>query len=195
MIADALRMEIEERRLQKRFLCVHEAVSDPAPFQYFLPLGTAAAAPISYYCVAGGSLGWSLPASLGIKLERRGRQDIETHLVVAAVGDGSALFYRKSGGPQRIATWLSFTSSRISMNTTRCSSACNGASPCTARHLAMVGTRKHGPRVSPHSANSALDFAALAKALAVRRGHCAATRRCPLLAAVRRELDYVLQMG
>jgi benzoylformate decarboxylase len=93
VIAEALRKAIEEHSLQKQFVYVHEAVSDPAPFQYLLPLGTVAAAPISYYCVAGGSLGWSLPASLGIKLESRGWQDIETRLVVAAVGDGSALFY------------------------------------------------------------------------------------------------------
>jgi benzoylformate decarboxylase len=93
VIAEALRATIRERGLQKQFVYVHEAVSDPAPFQYLLPLGTAGAAPISYYCVAGGSLGWSLPASLGIKLESRGWQGIETRLVVAAVGDGSALFY------------------------------------------------------------------------------------------------------
>ena len=93
VIADALRAAICDRRLERRFVYVHEAVSDPAPFQYLLPLGTEGAAPISYYCVAGGSLGWSLPASLGIKLETGGWQGIETDLVVAAIGDGSALFY------------------------------------------------------------------------------------------------------
>jgi benzoylformate decarboxylase len=93
VIAEALRQAIGERRLEKKFVYVHEAVSDPAPFQYLLPLGTAGAAPISYYCVAGGSLGWSLPASLGIKLAPRGWQGIETELVVTAVGDGSSLFY------------------------------------------------------------------------------------------------------
>lgn len=93
VIAEALRYEIQERGLEKQFVYVHEAVSDPAPFQYLLPLGTKAAAPISYYCVAGGSLGWSLPASLGIKLESSGWQGITTRLVVAATGDGSSLFY------------------------------------------------------------------------------------------------------
>ncbi len=34
-----------------------------------------------------------MPASLGIKLEDRGWQGIETKLVVNAVGDGSSLFY------------------------------------------------------------------------------------------------------
>lgn len=92
LIADALRHEIAERGLEKQFVYVHEAVSDPAPFQYLLPLGTQAA-PISYYCVAGGSLGWSMPASLGIKLSGEGWQGIETQLVVNAVGDGSSLFY------------------------------------------------------------------------------------------------------
>jgi benzoylformate decarboxylase len=93
VIAEALREAIQERHLEKQFVYVHEAVSDPAPFQYLLPLGTDGAAPISYYCVAGGSLGWSMPASLGIKLESSGWQGIETRLVVNVVGDGSSLFY------------------------------------------------------------------------------------------------------
>lgn len=93
VIADELRQAIAEHGLEKKFVYVHEAVSDPAPFQYLLPLNTAGSAPISYYCVAGGSLGWSTPASLGIKLEERGWQGIETRLVVNAVGDGSTLFY------------------------------------------------------------------------------------------------------
>jgi benzoylformate decarboxylase len=93
LIAEELRKVIASSHLQKKFVYVHEAVSDPAPFQYLLPLGTGAAAPISYYCVAGGSLGWSMPASLGVKLESRGHQGIETSLVVNVVGDGSSLFY------------------------------------------------------------------------------------------------------
>jgi benzoylformate decarboxylase len=93
VIAEELRQAIAERKLKKKFVYVHEAVSDPGPFQYLLPLGTGAAEPISYYCVAGGSLGWSTPASLGIKLEASGWQGIETKLVVNAVGDGSTLFY------------------------------------------------------------------------------------------------------
>lgn len=93
VIAKALCEAIQERGLEKKFVYVHEAVSDPAPFQYLLPLGTDGAAPISYYCVAGGSLGWSMPASLGIKLESSGWQGIETRLVVNVVGDGSSLFY------------------------------------------------------------------------------------------------------
>ena len=92
VVAEALRETIREFGLAKQFVYVHEAVSDPAPFQYLLPLGTEGGAPISYYCVAGGSLGWSLPASLGIKLESSGWQGIETRLVVAACGDGSSLF-------------------------------------------------------------------------------------------------------
>lgn len=93
LIADALRETILEKGLEKQFVYVHEAVSDGAPFQYLLPFGTEASKPISYYCVAGGSLGWSMPASLGIKLEAKGVQGIDTKLVVNAVGDGSSLFY------------------------------------------------------------------------------------------------------
>lgn len=93
LIADALREAILEKKLENKFVYVHEAVSDGAPFQFLLPFGTGSAKPISYYCVAGGSLGWSMPASLGIKLEPKAIQDIETKLVVNAVGDGSSLFY------------------------------------------------------------------------------------------------------
>lgn len=93
LIANALRQEIKKRELTNKFVYVHEAVSDGAPFQYMLPFNTEGAQPISYYCVAGGSLGWSMPASLGIKLESEGYQGIETELVINAVGDGSSLFY------------------------------------------------------------------------------------------------------
>lgn len=93
LIADALREAILEKGLENQFVYVHEAVSDGAPFQYLLPFGTDSSKPISYYCVAGGSLGWSMPASLGIKLEPKGVQGIHTKLVVNAVGDGSSLFY------------------------------------------------------------------------------------------------------
>jgi len=92
-IADALRKVILEKKLEQQFVYVHEAVSDGAPFQYLLPFGTTGSKPVSYYCVAGGSLGWSMPASLGIKLEAQAQQGIGTRLVVNAVGDGSSLFY------------------------------------------------------------------------------------------------------
>ena len=93
VVAKALKEAIEDRDLVNNFVYVHEAVSDGAPFQYYLPFGTTGAKPISYYCVAGGSLGWSMPASLGIKLEPNTLQGIGTKLVINAVGDGSSLFY------------------------------------------------------------------------------------------------------
>jgi benzoylformate decarboxylase len=89
VVAEALGEILRERQLQRKFVYVHEAVSDAAPFQLYLPFTE----PISYYCVEGGSLGWSMPATLGIKLAGRGWQDIDAELVVNAVGDGSALFY------------------------------------------------------------------------------------------------------
>ncbi|RFM37020.1 thiamine pyrophosphate-binding protein [Chitinophaga silvisoli] len=93
VIAKALKEEIEGRKLEDNFVYVHEAVSDGAPFQYYLPFGNNGAKPVSYYCVSGGSLGWSMPASLGIKLEDKSSQGTGTKLVVNAVGDGSSLFY------------------------------------------------------------------------------------------------------
>jgi benzoylformate decarboxylase len=89
VVADALREVIAEHKLQNKFVYVHEAVSDSAPFQLYLPF----VQPTSYYCVEGGSLGWSMPASLGIKLSGKGAQGIGVDLVVNAVGNGSALFY------------------------------------------------------------------------------------------------------
>ena len=89
VIADALRSQIDQYQLQRDFVYVHEAISDPSPFQYLLPY----AAPTSYYCVGGGSLGWSFGATIGIKEETRGFQGIGTKLVVAVTGDGSSLFY------------------------------------------------------------------------------------------------------
>ena len=89
VVADAIRDVVEVKGLGDKYVYVHEAVSDSAPFQYYLPF----AQPVSYYCVEGGSLGWSMPASLGIKLVKRAVQGIETTLVINAVGNGSALFY------------------------------------------------------------------------------------------------------
>jgi benzoylformate decarboxylase len=105
VIAKALKEAIEGRDLVDNFVYVHEAVSDGAPFQYYLPFGTTGAKPISYYCVAGGSLGWSMPASLGIKLEEKTLQGIGTKLVINAIGDGSSLFY-----PQ---TWWTATHEKL----------------------------------------------------------------------------------
>lgn len=93
VVANALRQLIEKHNLQKKFVYVHEAISDPTPFQFYLPFGEPYAEPTSYYCVEGGSLGWSMPATLGIKLAGEGHQGIQPDLVVNAVGDGSSLFY------------------------------------------------------------------------------------------------------
>lgn len=92
LVADSLRELLVANNLQKRFVYVHEAVSDAAAFQMMLPLGEGEA-PTSYYCTQGGSLGWSMPASLGIKLAGPGTQGVEPELVINAVGDGSCLFY------------------------------------------------------------------------------------------------------
>lgn len=103
LVANALRELIVEKNLRKKFVYVHEAISDGAAFQLMLPFGEAStkpgakparfAGPVSYYCVAGGSLGWSMPASLGIKLAGEESQDVKPELVINAVGDGSSLFY------------------------------------------------------------------------------------------------------
>jgi benzoylformate decarboxylase len=63
---------------------VHEAISDAQYFQEYLQYSS----PTSYYSVEGGSLGYSMPASLGIKLAVGNE-----HVVINAIGDGSTLFY------------------------------------------------------------------------------------------------------
>jgi benzoylformate decarboxylase len=93
LIPHYLARSIVERGLAKQFVYVHEAVSDSTSFQYLMPLGQEMSKPISYYCVSGGSLGWSMPASLGIKLQAQAIQGITPKLVINAVGDGSSLFY------------------------------------------------------------------------------------------------------
>jgi benzoylformate decarboxylase len=89
VVADALREVVQANKLERKYVYVHEAVSDSAPFQLLLPY----AVPKSYYCVEGGSLGWSMPGALGIKSAHDCPQGIEAELVVNAVGNGSALFY------------------------------------------------------------------------------------------------------
>ena len=91
VVADALRELVSEYNLEQKFVYVHEAVSNPNPFQLLLPFSE----PTSYYCVEGGSLGWSMPATLGIKLAEKHSECFSNtpELVVNVVGDGSALFY------------------------------------------------------------------------------------------------------
>ncbi|MGN6557894.1 MAG: thiamine pyrophosphate-binding protein [Solirubrobacterales bacterium] len=62
----------------------NEAVSDAAAFQRY----PSFAQPGDYFLGQGGSLGWSMPAALGMKLAAG-----DGRTVVNAVGDGSALFY------------------------------------------------------------------------------------------------------
>jgi benzoylformate decarboxylase len=62
----------------------NEAVSDSKFFQYY----PAFDRPADYFSGQGGSLGWSMPAALGMKLATGPERT-----VVNTVGDGSALFY------------------------------------------------------------------------------------------------------
>lgn len=65
----------------------HEVLSDSAPFQKNITFPT----PTSYYATEGGSLGYSMPAALGIALAAQ--EMGEERVIINAVGDGSALFY------------------------------------------------------------------------------------------------------
>lgn len=66
----------------------NEAISDAKWFQDLIRYDN----PTSYFCAEGGSLGYSMPASIGLMLGRQARVG-DTRLVVNVVGDGSALFY------------------------------------------------------------------------------------------------------
>ena len=192
VIAEALRKTIEDLGLDKQFVYVHEAVSDPAPFQYLLPLGTEGAAPISYYCVTGGSLGWSMPASLGIKLEKSGWQGVKTRLVVNAIGDGSSLFY-----PQ---TWWTAAHRGIGVlyiitNNHEYHTLQLGLKQVVAAYGQAPGFGWHPKTDNPEYLRlerPRLDFVALAKALGGQEGEIVKLPE-DVGAAVRRGVDYVLQ--
>lgn len=192
VIAEALRETIQEMGLAKQFVYVHEAVSDPAPFQYLLPLGTEGGAPISYYCVAGGSLGWSLPASLGIKLESEGWQGIETRLVVAACGDGSSLFY-----PQ---IWWTAAHRRIGVlyiitNNHEYHTLQLGLQQVVAAYGSEDGYCWHPKSLDPDYLRihrPEMDFVALARALGGQEGEIV-KEPSGVREAVRRGVEYVLR--
>ncbi|MGH3833343.1 MAG: thiamine pyrophosphate-binding protein [Pseudonocardiaceae bacterium] len=82
-IAKAL-ADLQHGKLTAPLTLVNEAVSDSVAFQQYVHFDS----PTSYFAAEGGALGYSMPASLGIKL---GVADDRT--VVNLVGDGSALFY------------------------------------------------------------------------------------------------------
>lgn len=80
----AIALAAVQPKMQSPLVLVNEAVSDSLWFQEHLVFDE----PSSYFFAQGGSLGFSMPASLGVKL---GAGDQKT--VVNVVGDGSALFY------------------------------------------------------------------------------------------------------
>jgi benzoylformate decarboxylase len=76
-----LQMELQ---LDESLVFVNEALSDSPVFQKSLHYQD----PISYFSAEGGSLGFSMPAGIGIKLAVR-----EKRTIINVVGDGSTLFY------------------------------------------------------------------------------------------------------
>jgi benzoylformate decarboxylase len=191
VIAKALKDAIEERQLVNNFVYVHEAVSDGAPFQYYLPFGTQGAKPISYYCVAGGSLGWSMPASLGIKLECTTSQGIGTKLVVNAVGDGSSLFY-----PQ---TWWTAAHQKLPIlyiitNNHEYHTLQLGLQQVVAAYGSAPGYGWNPKTMDPdylRLERPRLDFVSLAKAFGGEAGEVVETPAA-VGAAVNRGIDHVL---
>lgn len=81
-VADAL--ADLQGELPAPLVLANEAVSDAKWFQTYPQY----AAPGDYFCAEGGSLGYSMPASLGLKLGHG-----SSRAVINVVGDGSALFY------------------------------------------------------------------------------------------------------
>lgn len=84
LVARTLGRMLAERKMP--FTYVNEAISDTAFFLKSLPFAN----PQSYLSVEGGSLGYSMAMSVGVSLAL---SQEEPHLVINAVGDGSALFY------------------------------------------------------------------------------------------------------
>jgi benzoylformate decarboxylase len=69
---------------EEPFVYVHEVVSEGSIFQKYLAYDQ----PDAYFATEGGSLGYSMPATLGIKLAAG-----KNRVVVNGVGDGATLFY------------------------------------------------------------------------------------------------------
>ncbi|WP_243795162.1 thiamine pyrophosphate-binding protein [Saccharopolyspora gloriosae] len=88
-LVDALNAALRDHSIR----LINEACSDTADFQQ----GLSFDAPSSYMSSEGGSLGYSMPASLGVADAVFGAggetSEGKRPLVVNAVGDGSALFY------------------------------------------------------------------------------------------------------
>jgi len=191
VIADALRETVLSKGLEEQFVYVHEAVSDGAPFQYLLPFGTKGAQPVSYYCVAGGSLGWSMPASLGIKLEPKAAQGITTKLVVNAVGDGSSLFY-----PQ-----VYWTAAHEKLGILYIITNNHEYHTLQLGLQQVVGAYGHAAGYNWHPATNdpeylridrpRFDFTAVAKAFGVEQGEVV-KKPADVKAAIQRGVDYVL---
>jgi benzoylformate decarboxylase len=85
LVATTLGLMLKEQKTP--FTYVNEAISDTGYFLEALPF----ASPDSYLSVEGGSLGYSMAMSVGVSLALRHKH--EHHLIINAVGDGSALFY------------------------------------------------------------------------------------------------------
>ena len=193
-LAAALRDEIKARQLERQFVYVHEAISDPAPFQFLLPFTNAAAAPTSYYCVAGGSLGWSMPASLGVRLAGDYAQNIKPKLVINAVGDGSALFY-----PQ---AWWTATHRKLGVlyiitNNFEYHTLQIGLGQVTAAYEADPAYGWYPKTNDPEYLRlerPKIDFVALARAFGVQAGEVVTHAR-DVAAAVARGISHVLETG
>jgi benzoylformate decarboxylase len=193
-LAAALRDEIQARDLARQFVYVHEAISDPAPFQYLLPFTPEAAAPTSYYCVAGGSLGWSMPASLGVRLAGRGWQGIEPKLVINAVGDGSSLFYPQVWwtAAHRQLGVLYIITNNFEYHTLQL-----GLTQVTNMYQSDPAYGWYPKTTDPEYLRlerPKLDFVALANAFGVKGGEVV-TQAAEVAAAVRRGIEHILTTG
>jgi benzoylformate decarboxylase len=87
-IADVLHRCLNVNK--RPFTLVNEAVSDAPAFRKLLHFNE----PKDYFFASGGSLGFSMPASIGFALAYAAADD--KRLVINVVGDGSALFYPNS---------------------------------------------------------------------------------------------------
>ncbi|MEH1129135.1 thiamine pyrophosphate-binding protein [Micromonospora sp. CPCC 206061] len=89
-VVSGVQIAIELRKLQdtgvitKPLTLINEAISDTPSFQTYVKYDS----PRSYMAAEGGSLGYSMPASLGVKIAVG-----DSRTVINAVGDGSTLFY------------------------------------------------------------------------------------------------------
>ena len=170
---------------------MHEAVSDPAPFQLPPARSASPGPPTSYYCVAGGIAGLVHAGVAGDQLARReAARAHERTLVINAVGDGSRVL------PQvwSTAAHRELGVLYIVMNNREYRTLQVGLGQVVAAYGRARRVRVEPRTMSPSTCHPAADIESHpgSQAFGVLEGEVV-TEPAAVAEAVRRGIDYVLR--